>query len=133
MKTLKKVLMISGIIFFIVATIGIVISVNINTNFFKSTITLACEPDDTDFDFSLIISKRNNTVQWQGSDTGRERVLKYMSDSSIQMEWLIDDDDEKVEKEVVFTLNRLTGNFSLDVEDRDSDLYGRCYEAKQKF
>ena len=128
MSVLKKVLMISGVVFFVVTTIGIVLVIYLNTNFLQSQIILACDPDGTDIDFNLLISKRDNSVQWQGSSNDTEKILKSISDSSLQMTWTSEDDED-----IVFTLNRLTGKFNLDVEGRTSRLYGRCYEATPKF
>lgn len=128
MTALKKILMVSTIVFLITSTLAIVVALSINTNFFRSETFVSCIVTDTPLNnFTLSISKRDDTVKWQGTDIGRKRTVEYVSDSSLKMNWKNDAGEN-----VTFILNRLDGDFYFDSGKRDA-VYGSCRERTPKF
>ncbi len=128
MNTLKKIALISFILFCIASAIGIVVAIYLNTNLFKPISYVTCSLNGYyNSDFTLAISKKDNSVQWQGTDVGRERKVEYISKSSLQMSWVSDSSEN-----IKFTLNRLSGSFQLQPENSKA-IVGNCYEATPKF
>lgn len=127
-QRLKKALTVSAIIFFIASTIGIFVAVSENTKIFHNVSYLTCGfkvSALSNESFTLTIPKNGENIIW--SDSKVERKVKSVSDTSLTMGWKND-----VGSDVMFVLNRLTGDFRMEVDKGDA-IYGECHEASPKF
>lgn len=119
------------LVMLIAIALGAFTMIYFNTDFFRSVVYLNCEFGSSESNFTLAITKKDNKVQWQGSDMGRERTVEYISASSLKMTWTADEGQA-----VEFTLNRLSGQFNATskVEGQESKIYyGTCERAEPRF